>query len=332
MSPLASYSRRTLLKLLLGLGAMLTGWELTKSGVLSPSLAGGDSLASFREAASRPTVALVRGGDPAAMVRAAVTLAGGLEPIVRGKDNVLIKPNLTIPSASGSGNVTDSRVLRAVIELCREAGAKRVAVADGSGGGDSFDIMRQAGYEDVLKATGTQFVDLNRDEVVYRRLADFDGMPEYALAKSAAEAAVLISVAVLKTHVSANVTLTCKNLIGIAARQVYGRPRQRLHDAGVQRVTADLVRLKPPDFAIVDGVVGLEGESPMRGTPVPMNIIIAGRSAVSVDAVVAAVMDFEPQRIEQLSLLSKRGAGVIDLAQIELRGVPLSDVRRHFRR
>mgnify|MGYP005841860501 CR=1 FL=1 len=286
------------------------------------------------ESGSSPrTMATIgRGDDPAAMVRRAVALAGGLDKAVQPSVAVMIKPNLTIPSSSGLGNVTDSRVLQATIQLCQEARAGRILVGDGSGGGESDQVMRQAGYEPVLKATGAAFVDLNRDDAVTRRLPDSDALAEYSLARTAVDVPVLISLAVLKVHNTAIASLSCKNLIGITARQAYGQPRHWLHEAGVQRVIADLVRLRTPDFAIVDGVVGLEGDSPMRGMPVPMNVVIAGRNPVSVDAVGAAVMGLDPQKLEQLTLLARRGIGEIDLSRIDVRGSAIAEVRRQFRR
>lgn len=337
------YGRRAFLKLVLGVGTALLGGQVARQqGWLPAGLSASrdDDMARYAEGpspvpragAGPPVVAIVRGDDPAAMVRRAVALAGGLDRIMRPGTMVLIKPNLTIPSPSGQGNVSDSRVLQATIELCRQAGASRIVVGDGPGGGDAEQIMRQAGYESVLKATGATFLDLNGDEVVTRRLTDPAALAEYRLAKTAAEAPVLISLAVLKVHSEAIVSLCCKNLMGITARKVYGRPRHQLHSAGVQRVIADIVRLRTPDFAIIDGTVGLEGDSPMHGTPVPMNLIIAGRSPVSVDAVGAAVMGFDPQQLEQLTLLAKRGIGEIDPAKISVQGSAIASVQRRFRR
>jgi uncharacterized protein (DUF362 family) len=288
--------------------------------------------ASLRSASGRPTVAIARGTDPATTVREAVGLVGGLAGIVRPGQTVVLKVNLTIPSDPGRGNVTDSRVLRAVIELCQAAGAGQIVVCDGSGGGDSTAIMRRAGYEPVLKDTGATFVDLNADSKVTRKLPDFDGRPEYQIARTAAEAPVLISLPVLKVHRSAGVSLAGKNLIGTVALSPGFYPRQQIHDAGVQRVTADLVRIRPPDFAIVDGTVGLEGDSPMYGTPVKMGLVIAGQKVPSVDAVGAAVMGIDPAQLEQLQLLRKRGQGEIDLGKIAIRGQGVSQVRRAFAR
>ena len=330
--PERRYGRREFLKLVAGLGASILGIQMgcRWGGLPSDPAEGSSNRTSTPE--REPVVAISRGDDPAAMVRRAVELAGGLGRVVMPGTTVFVKPNLTIPSASGLGNVTDPRVIRAVIELCKEAGASRILVGDGSGGGETDQIMRQAGYEQVLSQTGATFVDLNRDEVVTRRVTDPIALPEYSVARTPVEAPVLISVAVLKVHNSAIVTLSAKNLMGITARQVYSSPRQKLHDAGVQKVTADVVRIRKPDFAIIDGIVGLEGDSPLHGTPVPMNLVIAGRNPVSVDAVGAAVMGFDPQTIDHLTLMTAKGVGESDLSKIIVKGSSIADVQRRFRR
>ena len=301
------------------------------TGPTSPAVSSAGALiAAANQAIGHPTVAIVRGTDPAALVREAVALAGGLAGVVKPGVTVVLKPNLTIPSESGKGNVTDARVVAAMIELCQEAGATRIVVADGAGGGDTTAIMRKAGYEPILQATGATFVDLNADEMLTRRLPNADGLTEYRIAKTVAEAPVLISLPVLKVHRSATITLAAKNLIGVIALDPGSAPRQNVHNAGVQKVASDLVRVRAPDFALIDGIVGLEGDSPMYGTPVPMGLIVAGRSTPSVDAIGAAIMGVDPLKVEQLQLLRRRGVGETDPAKITVRGESVQDVKRVF--
>jgi uncharacterized protein (DUF362 family) len=334
-------NRRTFLKILAGLGISLVGVGAARQTNLSieQTTGGGSPLSQVAAPSSGTptpdpalTVAIVRGDDPAAMVRSAVAMAGGLAQVVYPGATVFLKPNLTIPSPSGKGNVTDSRVLQAAIELCQEAGATKIIVGDGSGDGDSTANMRQAGYEAVLQATGATFVDLNKDEVVVLRPTSPVGLSQYSMDKTAVETPVFISLPVLKVHDLAVVSLSCKNLMGITAKQVYGSPRQQLHDADVQKVICDLVSLRKPDFAIVDGLVGLEGDAPMNGNSVTMNLIVAGRNPVSVDSVGAAIMGYDAQQIEQLALMASKGLGEIDLARLRIMGMPISEVQRKFAR
>jgi len=283
------------------------------------------------------TVGLARGVDVDTIVKQAVAEAGGLGGVVARGSTVVIKVNLTMPAESGSGIVTDRRVVKAVIELCKAAGAGKVVICDGAGGanGDTTAAMKSAGYESILSTTGATFVDLNSDAVVTVSSPGKLALADYRVAKTVAQAATFISLAVLKTHNEAGVSLTAKNLVGITPLAAYtdapARARYRLHDAGIHKVIADLNLLRRVDFAIIDGITGMEGNGPIWGPPVQMNLIVAGCNVACVDAVGTAVMGFQPSQIPHLALLAAKGLGPIDLRQILVRGATIDAVSRKFK-
>ena len=103
-------------------------------------------------------------------VRRAIELAGGIEFIVAPGSTVLLKPNIVNPSASGSGQITDARVTRAVARIVLERNPGRVIVGEGSSVGydipglkDSIQCMEASGTADVARELGLEMVDLNRD-------------------------------------------------------------------------------------------------------------------------------------------------------------------------
>ena len=55
-----------------------------------------------------------------------------------------------------------------------------------------------------------------------------------------------------------------------------------------------------PDFAIVDGIVGMEGNGPIEGTPKPCGVVVMGDDPVAVEATCVRIMDLLPERIEYL--------------------------------
>jgi hypothetical protein len=81
---------------------------------------------------------------------------------------------------------------------------------------------------------------------------------------------------------------------------------------------------------MIDGLVAMEGQGPLGGTPVEMDVLIAGRDLVAVDSVGCAVMGIDPRRIEHLRLAHERGLGEIDLKKIEVKGLSIAKVRRRF--
>ena len=113
---------------------------------------------------------------------------------------------------------------------------------------------------------------------------------------------LLVSMPKMKTHHWAGATLSMKNLFGIVPGGVYGWPKNVLHWAGIHQSIADLHSLFPNHFAIVDGIVGMDGNGPIQGRPKPAGVIVSGHDPVAVDATCCRIMQIEPSRIEYLTL------------------------------
>ncbi len=97
----------------------------------------------------------------------------------------------------------------------------------------------------------------------------------------------------------ATVTLGMKNLIGLYPGTVYYSVRSRLHDQaamaespGVAFETIDMVRATKLGLTVVDGSMAMEGDGPMGGSLIPMNLIIAGMNLLATDLVTADIMGF----------------------------------------
>ncbi len=114
-----------------------------------------------------------------------------------------------------------------------------------------------------------------------------------------------VSVAVAKTHYLTFVTGTMKNLFGLLPRK-----DQSLYHASINEVVVDLNRLVRPDLCIVDARVGLEGwEGPKTRR---LNTFILGSRPVSVDATMARVMGFKPEKIRHLVEAEKYDLGTLN--------------------
>jgi uncharacterized protein (DUF362 family) len=139
---------------------------------------------------------------------------------------------------------------------------------------------------------------------------------------------LLVSLPKLKTHHWAGATLSMKNLFGLVPGGVYGWPKNVLHWAGINETIADLHTLFPRAFSIVDGIVGMEGNGPIQGTPRPAGVVVAGADPVAVDATCCRIMGLDPLRIGYLQLAVGKGRLAEDLVpQI---GEPLHSVATRF--
>ena len=100
-----------------------------------------------------------------------------------------------------------------------------------------------------------------------------------------ADADVVISMPKMKTHHWAGLTLSLKNCFGCVPGRVYGWPKNALHWAGLEQAILDVAAAVRPDYAIVDGIVGMEGNGPISGTPVAANVLVFGDDPVATDVV-----------------------------------------------
>jgi hypothetical protein len=93
-----------------------------------------------------------------------------------------------------------------------------------------------------------------------------------------------------------------------------------LHERGVHQSTVDSHLARPVDFAVVDGVWGMEGWGPTKGTPVRMDLVVAGRNAVAVDRVCLDAMGIGQDRVQHLSYAALKGIGPGGLGSVQVRG------------
>ncbi|MFH0871550.1 MAG: DUF362 domain-containing protein, partial [bacterium] len=257
----------------------------------------------------RVSIVKVQGDRIEEAVRQAVSLAGGLEKAIRSDTKVLVKPNLCRPAPSGSGHVTDCRVTEAITKMVLELGPRSVVIGEGAAAGYDFagahsteEAFRASGVEEVARRLGVKTRNLNRDEVVEVKVEQPYCMNKVKIARTALESDFIISVPVMKTHIRTLISLSLKNMKGVLP----GEEKRKTHRRGLDMGIADLNSVVKPDFALVDGLVALEGWWQDPEDRVEMGILFAGSDPVAVDAVGAYLMDFDPKQIMHLEYVARR--------------------------
>jgi uncharacterized protein (DUF362 family) len=139
----------------------------------------------------------------------------------------------------------------------------------------------------------------------------------------------LVSMPKLKTHHWAGVTLSLKNMFGVVPGSCYGWPKNVLHWAGIDRAILDVNAAARPDFAIVDGIVGMEGNGPIQGTPKASEVLVFGNDPVAVDATCCRVMGLKPERVRYLAQAGTL-LGHLKLDKIQQLGESIESVRTGF--
>ncbi|MBI4790883.1 MAG: DUF362 domain-containing protein [Chloroflexi bacterium] len=254
-------------------------------------------------------------------------------PDLRGL-RVVLKPNL-VDYLDGHPTFTHPRVVQAMIRLAREQGARQVTVAEGTTfRRDPQAILDATGFAEMLAQEQVEFVDLNYDDLVAIPLqGGYTNLKTLLVARTVAEADVLISMPKLKTHHWTMVSASIKNLFGIVPGIKYGWPKNTLHTRGIPAFLAELASSVPTRAAaVVDGIVGMEGDGPISGNAVSSGALVVGTDLLAVDATAARLMGFDPAQIDYLSFAAWAGVGASDESKIELVGEPLARLQRGYAR
>jgi uncharacterized protein (DUF362 family) len=225
---------------------------------------------------------------------------------VRGK-RILLKPNL-VEFEPGSCINTHPILVHAAYEAFQALGAAHVTIAEGPGHRrNTLDLADAAGYFHTVPGFEDKFVDLNLDEVTrVHPEKQFSRINKLYLPNSVLGADLLVSMPKLKTHHWAGATLSMKNLFGTVPSGIYGWPKNVLHWAGIDESIADLHGAYPRQFAIVDGIIGMEGNGPIQGTPKHAGVLVAGTDPAAVDSTCCRIMKIDPLQIQYLRLTAGR--------------------------
>lgn len=288
----------------------------------------------------------VQAGDINDMVREAIGLIGGIDRFVKKGDAVAIKPNLFAPYPPPVS--VDRRVIGAIVSLCKEAGAKSIAVIEGLSVGSlikrvnldasekgsmargmkTTDVMRLLGVKRAVEDAGGYVLGVEDEEK--ERLSVPGGKVLHAIEypKAILDADVFIDLPALKTHTMTMVTLGIKNLQGILNES----DRYFGHRDDIDQHLVDILKVKKPNLTLVDGLIGMEGMGAGEsGSPVPMGLILAGEDVVAVDSVSSRVMGIEnPTLVGTTRIAAHEGLGVADPSRIEVVGESLDAIRKKF--
>jgi len=255
---------------------------------------------SFQRAASRVAIRRVPNyqADLAAILYETISQ---FNLPVRGK-TILLKPNLVGLDTGGIIN-THPSVIAAARETFLRLGAATVLIGDGPATErDTIAVLESMKLREFVGSLSGVFVDLNLDNVEHVVLKTrASRLKELYLPKTICGVDYIVSMPKLKTHHWAGVTLSLKNMFGVVPGGCYGWPKNILHWAGIDNCVLDINATVRPDFAIIDGIVGMEGNGPIQGTPKPSGVLIVGDDPVAVDATGTRVMGLLPEKIKYLT-------------------------------
>jgi uncharacterized protein (DUF362 family) len=254
---------------------------------------------------------------------------------LKGK-TVLLKPNLVDYRGDEHHIFTHPTVLAAAIELFGDSGAQ-VIIAEASGlRRDTNTVLFYSGYKTILDKYSVRFIDLNLDEVEKVSLpANYTGLNYFYVPRTVVKSDFIVSMAKMKTHHWAGVTLSLKNMFGVLPGIKYGWPKNRLHTIGLHEAIADIGYAVRPHFAMIDGVYGIEGNGPLFGDNKFVGVVVMSDDFLAADAVGCKIMGVNPGKVDYLRLAARPANNKIpplgNTKDIETIGEPVASVRQNFK-
>jgi len=238
------------------------------------------------------------------LTRKVFEAAGGMRQFVSKQDVVVIKPNISWARAPHLAATTNPEVLKAVVELCQEAGAKKVRIADHTIH-DARRCFAVTGAGMVAKQTGADLIyprsSLMRDMNLQGHRLDV-----WPVFVPLVEADKVINLPVAKVHVLSGLTLGMKNWIGAV-----GGRRNALHQ-DIHQTIVDLAQFFKPTVTLIDATRIMIANGPSGGRTSDVsaaNRLILSNDQVAADASAAGLFGLQPEDIGFIRLGQKWGLG-----------------------
>ena len=262
-------------------------------------------------------VAKKQGTNHAQLTGEVIQALGGMKQFVHPGEVVVVKPNMAwdrTPEMAANANPV---VVRQVVELCLEAGAKQVKVLD-----HSCDDARKAYVASGIKAAVEAIKD-PRAVVEYvdeRRFTELSiekakNLKKWFFYKDILEADRFINIPVAKQHSESRLTMCLKNMMG-----AIGGWRGRIH-VGLHQNIADMNLILRPDLHVLDATRILLRNGPKGGDVKDVevkNLLFAGVDPVALDAMGAGLFGLKPEDLGYIVKSHQAGRGEMDLAKIKV--------------
>jgi uncharacterized protein (DUF362 family) len=260
-----------------------------------------------------PVLAAVEGESPAAITRAAIALLGGMGKFVGKGDKVVIKPNIGWDRTPEMAACTNPEVVRTLVELVLEAGAKTAVVIDNTTNQAKRCYVRSGIQEAVKQAGGDMlFVD---DYRVKKMDLKGEWIKEWEIVQDIVESDVIINVPIAKHHSLCRLTLGAKNWLGAT-----GGARNQFHQS-LDKAVVDLSAFFKPQLTVLDAYRILVRNGPQGGRVSDTELrktVVAGTDPVAVDVFGASLFGVAPNELPYLGMARQRGLGEIDLGKVRL--------------
>lgn len=260
-----------------------------------------------------PDLALIHGDSPAQITKEAIASLGGIKSFVSRGDVVVVKPNIGWDRTPKQAACTNPEVVKALVELCLDEGAKEVKVID-----NPCNLARRtyvrSGIEAAAKEAGAKVL-LPNPHRLKKMAIKGEWLKEWEVYTDFVDADKIINVPIAKTHSLSRLTMGMKNWLG-----ALGGNRNQLHQK-LDLAMIDLSAFFKPCLTLLDGYRILIRNGPQGGRLSDAKLyktMAAGVDYVAVDAIGATFFGIKPQELSYLQLAYQKGFGEIHLEKLKI--------------
>lgn len=225
------------------------------------------------------------------------------------QSKVVIKPNVCNPRNPYDMVNTDTRIIEHVVRLALTHSSDVTVVESDSISGTADYRLSKTGLIEKIRQWGVKFVNLSSDEFEEHEV---DGA-RIGIPRTVLDCDYFINLPKMKTCGHTLVTLSLKNLFGV----IVNPKKNKLH-RHLDELLPYLGKHIRNDLIIVDGIVCMEGNGPVVGSPKPLDLIVVGTNLVEVDSICARIMGFEPSGIRHIAKSHELGLGQVHADRIQL--------------
>lgn len=269
---------------------------------------------------AKPTVVVAK-GKPAEAVRKAVETLGGMKKFVKQGDRVLLKPNMGFPNPPEWSTTTHPEVVKAVAQLCLDAGAQRVIIVDHPLR-DGQMCKERSGIGPIVKGMKGVVVAMLDDKKFYVDKTNTKAaeLKTTSVMKEVFRAQCLINIPTAKSHSATGVSLGIKNLMGLVWDRMVFHEKLDLN-----RAIAEQLLYIMPKLTIVDCVHALLTRGPSGpGKTVDLNKIVASEDPVAADSYAVGLArwydrEFTGSQVKHIKVAHEMGFGEIDVAKMDVK-------------
>ncbi len=253
-------------------------------------------------------------------VRRQFELLGGVEAFIQRGDKVLLKPNFIAPrSHHRSAAQTHPAVIVEVARLLKDCGA-RPFVADSPAWTNTATCARVLELTEPLEKLGVPIRQLDRP----RKVKLGPGQPCVGLSSAALDADVIINLPKFKAHQQLVATFAVKNMFGCVSGKRKALWHFRRGDTAEEfsELLVGIYQYLHPALTIIDAIVAMEGQGPIRGDSKSLGWLIGGTDPIACEMTCCRLVGLNPEQLPIVRTARRLGFGCADMGQIEIVGDP----------